>query len=52
VGPVSTACRVLSLQKEDKGKGKGCPVTCQAGTEGERGIVLPTLEPALKGVGG
>jgi len=37
--------------RQGKGEGKGCPVTCQAGT-GDRGIVLPTLEPALKGVGG
>ena len=35
-----------------QGKGKSCPATCQAGTEGDRGIVLPILEPALKEVGG
>jgi len=33
-------------------KGKGCPVVCQAGTEGDRGLVLPTLEQSLKGMGG
>jgi len=35
-----------------KGKGKGCSVTSQASREGDRSIVLTTLKPALKGVGG
>jgi hypothetical protein len=52
---VSGPCQHMSRSqfgegRQGKGKGEGWPVTCQAGT-GDRGIVLPTLEPALKGVG-